>query len=216
MKKYFIEADGGKHGPYDKYELKDIGIGAGTLLSSENEEGVYKAKDYPELLHILEKNPKKKIDFEKDRFFGYKLADDSSRTALHFKSSFLFLPFTILIVVLSFLLNINPKKGSFTAFVFIVSIIIITAVYKIYFIIKYSSPIGIKNSKLKLISSKDGKFIHEIARTDFNRAFNIALKYSFLPDRWNFRLSETRNPQTFSEKISEVYLIVDERKTYNY
>lgn len=92
MKKYFIETDGGKQGPYYKYELKDIGIEAGALLSSDDEEGVYKAKDYPELLHILEKNPKKKIDYNKDRVFGFRLADDGDRINMSFKSRYMMHP----------------------------------------------------------------------------------------------------------------------------
>ena len=110
MKKYFIEEDSKKLGPYDVYELKDIGIKATTPICTTDDDEWYNAEEFPELLHILEKNPQKKIDYEKDRFFGYRLAENSDRRSAHLKRRLMTLPFSFLIAAVFIVLDINIKK----------------------------------------------------------------------------------------------------------
>lgn len=104
MKKYFIEEDGKKSGPYDVYGLKDLGIKATTPISTTADAEWYNAEDFPELLHILEKNPVKKFDYNKDRVFGYKLAENGDRKSARILSGIITLPVAILIVVFFFFL----------------------------------------------------------------------------------------------------------------
>lgn len=208
MKKYFIEEEGKKAGPYDVYDLKDIGIKATTPICTTDDAGWYNAEEFPELRHILEKNPVKKFDYDKDRVFGYRLAEYSERRAARMLSGIVTLPIAVLIVVLFFVFDLNPKKDTFAAYIFFVSSVVLYGSITIYNIIKYSSAYGGRNSKLKLISSEDGRLIHEIAKKDFNRALNIALKYTFLPDFGDY--TNPKKIQTFPERIARVYLVKNE------
>lgn len=213
MKKYFIEEDGKKAGPYDVYDLKDIGIKATTPICTTDDAEWYNAEEFPELLHILEKNPVKKFDYDKDRVFGYRLAENRDRKIARMFSGLITLPFIIIAVVLFFVFDLNPKKDFFAAYIYIVSAIVCYSSVTIYNIIKYSSAYGGANSKLKLISSDDGMLIHEIAKKDFNRALNISLKYTFLPDFGDY--TNPKKIQTFPERIARVYLVKNEGRGNN-
>ena len=213
MKKYFIEDDGKKSGPYDVYELKDIGIKATTPISTTDDADWYNAEEFPELLHILEKNPVKKFDYDKDRVFGYRLAEYPERRAARMLSGIITLPAAVLMVVLFFVFDLNPKKDTFAAYIFFVSSVVLYGSITIYNIMKYSSAYGGRNSKLKLISSDDGMLIHEIAKKDFNRALNISLKYTFLPDFGDY--TNPKKIQTFPERIARVYLVKNEGRGNN-
>ncbi|MBS1493179.1 MAG: DUF4339 domain-containing protein [Bacteroidetes bacterium] len=213
MKKYFLLEDGKKQGPYDVYGLKDIGIKPTTPICTTEVADWYNAEDFPELLHILEENPVKKFDYEKDRVFGYKLANYSDRRSGHFRRKILFLPFSILIVALFFVLRLEPKKDVFDLYLFLLSGLILYSSFTMYSIMKYSSAYGGESSKLKLISAVDGKLIHEIAKKDFNHALNITLKYTFLPDFGDY--TDPKKIQTFPERIARVYLVKYEGRGNN-
>ncbi len=204
MKKYFIKENKKKVGPYDVYKLKDIGIKSDTQISTTDDANWYSADDFSELRHIIEENPKKKIDYEKDRFFGHRLAESSDRWRGYNSLGLYLLPLSAFLVFIFIYFDIDIKKDGFNTFIFIISALVLSSSFQIYNIIKYSSPFGGKNSKLKLISSDEGKYIHEIAKNDFQRAFNISLKYSFLLFS---KYTSERKTQTFGEKVAKVYLI---------
>ena len=123
------------------------------------------------------------------------------------------LPIAVLIVVFFFVFDLNPKKDTFAAYILVVLSLVSYGSITIYNLIKYSSAYGGRNSKLKLISSDDGMLIHEIAKKDFNRALNIALKYTFLPDFGDY--TNPKKIQTFPERIARVYLVKNEGRGNN-
>ncbi len=132
MKKYFIEEDGKKAGPYDVYDLKDIGIKATTPICTSDDAEWYNAEEFPELLHILEKNPVKKFDYDKDRVFGYRLAENGDRKAARIRSAIILLPLAVTVVMILNYLNINLKKVNIIFFIYFIVTLASFYSYTIY------------------------------------------------------------------------------------
>jgi len=110
-------------------------------------------------------------------------------------------------IIIYFKLGVYGSSSGRPTYFIVIAILYFA--YTIFNVLNFSSPIGGRNSKLKLISDEDGRYINDIAKKDLLRALVITLKYIFLPDGG---YTGPRKTQTFAEKVARVYLVKNERK----
>ena len=210
MKKYFIHVKGEIAGPYDVNELKKFGIKAGTQLCRKGRNDWEDAKNFSDLLHIIENNPEDKTDYLNKIVFGHTIADNSERRSTVYNLEFMYFPTIIIFCVTLFYLYVDVRKDNLTFIIALILCIGSIGAHQIYNILKHSSPFGGKASPMILISADDGKYINEIAKSDFHRAFIIALKYSFVISITQYLASN--EIQTYRERNAGVFLVKNEKK----
>ncbi|MBS1493178.1 MAG: DUF4339 domain-containing protein [Bacteroidetes bacterium] len=204
MKKYFIHLKGEIAGPYDANELKKFHIKPGTQLCRKGRNDWEDAKNFTDLLHIIENNPEDKTDYERKIVFGHVLADNNDRRSISYNLEYMFFPAIVIFCLLMFFWYIYTGN-SFTYLIAFVLCFLSIAANQMYNIIKHSSPFGGKTPPLILISADDGRYINDIAKSDFHRAFIIALKYTFVFSP--FRYLSKDEIQLKRERKAGVYLV---------
>lgn len=198
MSQYFIRKGKEKKGPYSVYDLKELNILENTKVCTEDGEWDY-AKNFPELLYIIDESPKVQDDNTKN--FKYKIPKRFDRY-----SSYRFPPKKVLsfvfFLIAGFALAIAKKQNE-TYILVLITIIAFTLFIKFIRILFSSQPFLFDDS-FRLLTIEGDLLISEFAKKNLLAAVVRILLYLLIPSP---RYTSGTNIQTFKEKTAGFVLV---------
>ena len=200
MKKYYIQEDGIKKGLYSVEDLKSMNITEETQVCTDDF-GWDEAVTFSELEPLFKKEPVKIVDYRKDTFFGYKLADNNARRFHKLKTAGV--SFSLALIFFNLAMFSNMIISTYGMIFLLACIIVFHFASTVYLVLKKSQP-GFFCGNLRLITSDKGEFINKLAEKNYSAARRIAILYAFIP---SYGYLGRNALQSLNEEAAGVYLV---------